>query len=88
MLQKTHYLSFPKTLLLTIGLCASTLVLANESETTLSKSDNITNSGTLSEEVLNKQNTKSSLNNPNAALVAMAFKFNLLMAPQITILKL
>lgn len=74
--QKTHYLSFPKTLLLTIGLFASPFVLANDGETTLGKADDITNSGTLSEEALNKQSAKSSLNNPNAALVAMAFKFN------------
>ena len=69
-------LSFPKALLLVAGLLSCAVVFANETALLQNKQDNARNSETLSTEVLNKQNTKSSLSNPNAALVAMAFKFN------------
>lgn len=71
MQQKPPCLLFSKALLLLIGLLSSAIVFANETETSNDKQDNIINS-----ETLIKQNAKPSINNPNAALVAMAFKFN------------
>ncbi len=69
-------LLLPKALLLATGLLSCAIVFANETAISHNKQDNVSNSETLSTEILNKQNTKPSLNNPNAALVAMAFKFN------------
>ncbi len=74
--QMPHSLLFSKILLLATGLLSCAVVFANETALSHNKQDNVSNSETLSAEFLNKQNTKSSLNNPNAALVAMAFKFN------------
>jgi TPR repeat protein len=73
---KPLFLLFPKALLLATGLLSCAIVFANETALSLNKQDNVNNSETSSTETLNKQNTKSSLNNPNAALVAMAFKFS------------
>ena len=74
--QKPRSLLFSRALLLATGLLSCAIVFANETALSYDKQDNTTNSETLSDEALNKQNSKSSLNNPNAALVAMAFKFN------------
>jgi len=69
-------LLFSKALLLATGLLSCAIGFANEASLSSDTQETITNSEVVSDEALNKQNTKSSLNNPNAALVAMAFKFN------------
>ncbi len=74
--QKLNCLLSPKALLLVIGIVISANVFANETEASRDKPDGSANSATLSEQTLNQQNVKPSLNNPNAALVAMAFKFS------------
>lgn len=75
MQQIPHYHLFSKALLLSIALLSSVIVFANETEPSRGNQDNITFLETGSEETL-KENVKPALNNPNAALVAMAFKFN------------
>lgn len=72
---KPHCL-LPKALLLATGLLSCALVFADETTFSSDKQDNVTNSEIISVDTLHKQETKSLLNNPNAALVAMAFKFN------------
>jgi soluble lytic murein transglycosylase-like protein len=79
---QANYLSFLKALPLLAGLLNCATVLANETESTQNSVDNVTQISTtgaatsLGEVSNNKPDNKPSLKNPNAALVAMAFKFN------------
>jgi soluble lytic murein transglycosylase-like protein len=71
-----YYLSFLKALSLLAGLLGSNFALANEAEQQQGQQIVAESTATLSNDQSDKQNAKSNLVNPNAALVAMAFKFN------------
>lgn len=76
MLKKSHYLLLLKALPLLLGLFNYNAVFANEVELSNDKQSNVEIAPTLSaEDLANSQENKPALKNPNAALVAMAFKF-------------
>lgn len=73
--QSNLSLSFLVALLISLANCS--IAFANEVQPSLDKQADVESSPVLSAEaIVNNQDNKSSLQNPNAALVAMAFKFN------------
>jgi soluble lytic murein transglycosylase-like protein len=76
MSKKPHYLLLLKAVPLLVGLLHYNTVFANDAELSQDKSSHVEISPALSaEDVANNKGNKPTLKNPNAALVAMAFKF-------------
>ncbi len=65
-----------KPLLLIMGLTACVCATANDAETTMNAPTNVENTAATTPSTAARQDAKASLKNPNALLVAMAFKFH------------